>query len=145
MLQRDYFLRILQEFMAAVARFLEKNEGEEQRDKEMEDLYRQYVGDRGVLRHLSLEETLTYADDQWSPDERLDRLGMLAELLYAEGSYKQNPLRQVLLDKAYGLFDYVETHGSEYSLDRRRKMEDIRKEAALTNMAGPLGRTGEQK
>ena len=132
MLQRDYFLRILQEFMAAVARFLEKNEGE-------------YVGDRGVLRHLSLEETLTYADDQWSPDERLDRLGMLAELLYAEGSYKQNPLRQVLLDKAYGLFDYVETHGSEYSLDRRRKMEEIRKEAALTSTVGPLGRTGEQK
>ncbi|WP_314380110.1 hypothetical protein [Segatella buccae] len=145
MLQRDYFLRILQEFMAAVARFLEKNEGEEQRDKEMEDLYRQYVGDRGVLRHLSLEETLTYADDQWSPDERLDRLGMLAELLYAEGSYKQNPLRQVLLDKAYGLFDYVETHGSEYSLDRRRKMEEIRKEAALTSTVGPLGRTGEQE
>ena len=45
MLQRDYFLRIIQEFMAALAKFLEKKEAEEQRDDDLRELYRQYVGD----------------------------------------------------------------------------------------------------
>lgn len=43
MIQQDYFLRIIEEFMAALSKFLEKKEDE--RDGAMKDLYRQYVGD----------------------------------------------------------------------------------------------------
>ena len=44
MLQRDYIMRLIQEFMAAVQKFLEKEEGED-KDLALRDLYKQYVGD----------------------------------------------------------------------------------------------------
>ena len=59
---------------------------------------------------------------------RIDKINMVAELLYAEGSYKVQPLRQMLMEKSYRLFDYVEANGSTFSIDRRQKMEAMRQE-----------------
>ena len=109
MLQRDYFIRLIEEFNAAVSRFLVKKEDDLKRDKELKDL-------------------LKYAGEQWKEDERTDRIGMLAELLYAEASYKGQPLRQMLQEKAYCLFDYVEAHDSTFSIERRQKMDAMRRE-----------------
>lgn len=125
MLQRDYFIRILDEFAVALARFLEKKK-DDRKDSELKELYRQYVGDYDVLRNLSFDELLQYSREQWREEERMDRLDMLAELLYAEGSYKSNPLRDMLLGKAYSLFDYVETNGTTFSLSRQQKMRNIK-------------------
>lgn len=129
MIQRDYFIRIVEEFMAAVARFLEKDEGK-RRDEELQDLYRQYVGSHEVLRNLTVEEAIAYANDQWQADQRVQKLEMLAELWYAEGSYKQQPLRGILLDKAFHLYDYVESHSSDFSLVRKQKLAIIQRMAA---------------
>ena len=71
---------------------------------------------------------MTYAKEQWKEEERIDKINMVAELLYAEGSYKGQPLRQILLEKAYTLFYYVEANGSTFSIDRRQKMEAMRQE-----------------
>ncbi|MEZ7704775.1 hypothetical protein O3680_02940 [Prevotella melaninogenica] len=128
MLQRDYFIRLIEEFNAAISRFLTKKDDELKRDKDLKDLYRQYVGEYDDLRNLSVDELLTYAKEQWKEEERIDKINMVAELLYAEGSYKGQPLRQILLEKAYALFDYVETNGSTFSIDRRQKMEAMRQE-----------------
>lgn len=43
MLQRDYISRLIREFMAALQRYLEKNEAGARR-KTAEDLFRQYFG-----------------------------------------------------------------------------------------------------
>lgn len=126
MLQRDYFIRVLQEFTAALTRFLEKNEGEDKKDKDLIDLWRQYVGDYDTLRNLSFEELITFSNEQWKKDERVDRLEMTAELLYAEASYKEKPLRDILLDKSFKVFDYVDANSSTFSIDRKTKMEQIR-------------------
>ena len=124
MLQRDYFISIIEEFMAALGRFLEKKV-DERTDEDLKELYRQYVGSYDVLRNLSFDEIIKYSKEQWRPEERINRLDMLAELLYAEGSYKTNPLRDMLLNKAYQLFDYVETNGNTFSLRRRQIMREI--------------------
>ena len=124
MLQRDYFIRIIEEFTAALARFLEKKEGE-QRQRYLEDLYRQYVGDYTLLRNFTVDEAFQYALDQWKPEERVDRLEMLAELYFVEGKGKQNPLRDMLLQKAYSLFDYVDGNSQSFSLSRQQKMAEI--------------------
>lgn len=126
MLQRDYFIRVLQEFTAALTRFLEKNEGEDKKDKDLIDLWRQYVGDYDTLRNLSFEELIKFSNEQWKKDERVDRLDMTAELLYAEASYKEKPLRDILLDKSFKVFDYVDANSSTFSIDRKTKMEQIR-------------------
>ena len=128
MLQRDYFIRLIEEFNAAISRFLTKKDDELKRDKDLKDLYRQYVGEYDDLRNLSVDELLTYAREQWKEEERIDKINMVAELLYAEGSYKGQPLRQILLEKAYALFDYVEANDSTFSIDRRQKMEAMRQE-----------------
>ena len=128
MLQRDYFIRLIEEFNAAISRFLTKKDDDLKRDKDLKDLYRQYVGEYDDLRNLSVDELLTYAKDQWDEEERIDKINMVAELLYAEGSYKGQPLRQMLMEKSYRLFDYVEANGSTFSIDRRQKMEAMRQE-----------------
>ena len=128
MLQRDYFIRLIEEFNAAISRFLTKKDDELKRDKDLKDLYRQYVGEYDDLRNLSVDELLTYAKEQWNEEERIDKINMVAELLYAEGSYKGQPLRQMLMEKSYRLFDYVEANGSTFSIDRRQKMEAMRQE-----------------
>ena len=128
MLQRDYFIRLIEEFNAAISRFLTKKDDELKRDKDLKDLYRQYVGEYDDLRNLSVDELLTYAKEQWKEEERIDKINMVAELLYAEGSNKGQPLRQMLMEKSYRLFDYVEANGSTFSIDRRQKMEAMRQE-----------------
>ena len=128
MLQRDYFIRLIEEFNAAISRFLTKKDDDLKRDKDLKDLYRQYVGEYDDLRNLSVDELLTYAKEQWKEEERIDKINMVAELLYAEGSYKVQPLRQMLMSKSYRLFDYVEANGSTFSIDRRQKMEAMRQE-----------------
>ena len=128
MLQRDYFIRLIEEFNAAISRFLTKKDDELKRDKDLKDLYRQYVGEYDDLRNLSVDELLRYAREQWEETERIVKINMIAELLHAEASYKGQPLRQMLLEKAYALFYYVEANGSTFSIDRHQKMEAMRQE-----------------
>ena len=92
MIQKDYYLRMIEEFGRALANFMERRHDAARRDREMADLYRQYVGDYTLVRNLSVEETMVYAHDQWADDERIGRLGMLAELLYAEATYCAVPI-----------------------------------------------------
>lgn len=132
MQQRDYFIRIIEEFMAAVARFLSKSKGQ-RNDDELQDLYRQYVGDYTLLRNMTVEETFVYAREQWTEDRRVEKLEMLAELLYAEATYKQQPLRAMLLEKAIQLYDYVDAKSPVYSIIRQQRMAEIRSVIGKSN------------
>ena len=126
MLERDYFIRVLREFEAAVQAFLEKNEGKE-KDAMLKELYRRYVGKYELLRNMSLDEALTYAQDNWKEEERIERLEMLAELWYDEGDLiGSKPLRDLLLDKAFKLLDYVDQRSDTYSMSRQQKLAHIR-------------------
>jgi len=126
MLQKDYFIRLIEEFAIAIQRFLEKAEGK-RTDEDLKELYREYVGLFQDLRNLSVEEAVEYARRTWEESEQMPRLEMLAELWYVEASYKQQPLKDVLLEKALRLFQYVDRHSTEYSLVRLSKMDEITK------------------
>jgi hypothetical protein len=125
MLQKDYFIRLIEEFAIAIQRFLEKAEGK-RTDEDLKELYREYVGLFQDLRNLSVEEAVEYARRTWEESEQMPRLEMLAELWYAEASYKEHPLKDMLLEKALGLFQYVDRHSTEYSLVRLGKIEQIK-------------------
>ena len=94
----------------------------------MEDLYRQYVGDYTLLRNFTIDEAFHYAKEQWKPEEQVNRLEMLAELYFVEGKQLQNPLRDMLLTKAFALFDFVDGNSPTFSLSRQQKMAEISKE-----------------
>ncbi|SFF87813.1 hypothetical protein [Prevotella sp. KH2C16] len=125
MLQRDYFIRIIEEFAAALQRFLEKDI-DQRTDEDFKELYRQYVGDYSLLRNFSVEEAIDYARQEWEEDQRMQKLEMLAELWYTEGSCKMKPLRDLFLDKAFRLYDYIDAHSKEFSLPRKQKIRDIK-------------------
>jgi hypothetical protein len=124
MLQRDYFLRLIEEFQAALAKFIEKPEGDK-KDMELRELYRQYLGNYDDVRNLSFDELIAYSHEQWKESERMDRLNFAAELLYSEACYKANPLRAILMEKAFKLYTYLDANSGIMSLERRRKMENI--------------------
>ena len=107
-------MRLIEEFAIALTHFLEKKK--EDKDDELKDMYRQYVGDYTLLRNLTVDELITYAFDNWKKSEVLDRLEIVAELLYAEASYKVNPLREILLKKSLMLFDWLDKNNTIYSL-----------------------------
>lgn len=119
MIQQDYFLRLIEEFAVALAKMLKVNL--DKRDDALMDLYRQYVGDYTLVRNLSFEELLDYATKEWNDRERIDRLEMVAELLYAEASYKANPLRDMLYGKAFEVFPMLMPTTAFIPSNERRK------------------------
>lgn len=136
MLQRDYILRLIREFMAALERMLEKKEVADRRE-EIKQLYEQYVGPYALYHNATIDEVLL-ALAGMDEEQRLPRMEMLAELFYAEADTVSNPERDFLLEKAFALFGIIEKEGKTYSLKRRWKMQDIQER--ISN-----GQTGKAK
>lgn len=136
MLQRDYILRLIREFMAALERMLEKKEVADRRE-EIKQLYEQYVGPYALYHNATIDEVLL-ALAGMDEEQRLPRMEMLAELFYAEADTVSNPERDFLLEKAFALFSIIEREGKTYSLKRRWKMQDIQER--ISN-----GQTGKAK
>ncbi len=136
MLQRDYILRLIREFMAALERMLEKKEVADRRE-EIKQLYEQYVGPYALYHNATIDEVLL-ALAGMDEEQRLPRMEMLAELLYVEADTVSNPERDFLLEKAFALFSIIEREGKTYSLKRRWKMQDIQER--ISN-----GQTGKAK
>ena len=123
MLQRDYIQRLIREFMAAIQRLLEKKEVGE-RQEEVRRLFTQYMGDYAFFHTASLDDIMRWFE-KYNEEERLDRIGMLAELYYAEADTMSEPIRSDVLDKAFLLFDFIDRHSRTYSPERLKKMREI--------------------
>ena len=127
MLQRDYIQRLIREFMAALERMLEKKEVEVRREK-IKELYNQYVGPYAFYHIATIDDVMKAMAGIEDPKTRLSKMEMLAELYYHEADLESKPFRDDLLNKAFMLFDYVESHGDTFSIDRRNKMATIKQE-----------------
>ncbi len=125
MIERDYIMRLIREFMAALLRFLEKNEIRRNED-ELISLYNSYVGDSAFYHTASMDDVMD-SFMKWSSEQRIYRIEMLAELYYAEAGIKSGPTRYDLLNRAYFLFDFLDRNSKVYSFERIRKMGDIKK------------------
>lgn len=123
MLQRDYISRLIREFMAALQRYLEKDELTGRR-KAAEDLYRQYLGDYAFYHTAGLDEVMS-SFERYPEEERLSRIEMLAELYYAEADSLTEPLRTRQLGFALSLFGFIDRHSRTFSIDRANKISDI--------------------
>lgn len=124
MLERDYIMALIQEFTAAVSRFLEKKEVTDSREQ-LRKLYDKYVGKYSLYYNATLEGVME-AIQSYDPDQRLTRLDMLAELYRVEADLVSKPDRDFLLGKAYALFDYVDRNGKTLSFERLSKMQAIK-------------------
>lgn len=131
MLQRDYISRLIREFMAALQRYLEKDEITE-RKKAAEDLYRQYLGSYEFYHTSSLDDIMK-SFERYPEEERLSRIEMLAELYYAEADMLSEPIRTSQLNLSLALFDFIDRHDKTFSLDRINKMSDIQRRIGMAN------------
>ncbi len=125
MLRRDYLMRLIEEFAAALALALEKKEFESRREALLR-LYDKYLGGRDRFHHVSLDEVMASVAE-WPEHERLQRTEMLAELYHAESACVAGPERHDLAGKAYALYTLVCRHDRTYSFDRLRKMDELRR------------------
>lgn len=126
MLQRDYIKRLIREFAEALRRMLDQKEVLKRRES-IRQLYEQYLGPYNLYHFATLDEVML-AIQSYQEDEQLERLGMLAELYYAEADTTGDPSeRNFLLEKAFNLFDFIDYHGQVFSLNRQEKMADIQR------------------
>ena len=124
MLQRDYIKRLIREFAEALRRMLD------QRREAIRLLYEQYLGPYNLYHFATIDELMS-AILSFPEDERLERLAMLAELYYAEADTEASVHdREVLLQKAFNLFEYLERESGVYSMERRGKMAELMKQLA---------------
>ena len=126
MLQQDYFIRLIREFFAALARALEKNEVEAQSEA-VHELYRQYLGSYEFFQNATIEEAMDYIQLHYPEEQRIQRSEMLAELYYAEADLRAHPIGETLLTRALPLFEYVDRHSGIFSIMRTQKIDAIRR------------------
>ena len=117
-------MRLIREFMAAIERMIEKKEGTRRR-QEIKKLYVQYFGDYALWRNASVAD-LMQSLAKYPIGERPYRVEMLAELFYNEAPLVSKPDGDMLLEKAYALYDYIDRTGKTYSLMRLKRMDEIK-------------------
>lgn len=139
MVERDYIMRMLQEFFSAIAKVLLRTPGIEPDlshiQKQFNEMYRQFF--RNAAEHyynLTKEEILDeLKQEDYSEQDFFAKLQMLSELLYQDGLIKKSiPEKHPLLEKALYLLEYLDQNSRTFSWDREQKINDIREK--LTNV-----------
>ena len=124
MIRQDYFIRLLKEFAAALQRAMAEKEYDKRREA-IKDLYTQFVGDYQFYHTATIDDVMKEAES-FPENERLLKLEMLAELYFAEADYLSNPFKEVILNKAYSLYLFVDKYSNDYSIDRKHKLDTLK-------------------
>lgn len=124
MLKRDYILRLIREFAEALELVMKKDVSK-QRD-EIRLMYDQYVGPYSLYHICTMDEVMD-SFERFPPEERAERMEMLAELYYAEAGLMAGIGGDELLQRAFALFDFIDRHDKTFSIARRTKMADIQR------------------
>ena len=126
MLQQDYIMRLIREFFAALQRLLEKNEVED-KTKALHEMYEQYLGPYEFYQGASMDEVMQ-SFEKFPEEQRIHRMEMLAELYYVESDMRALPFKDILLQRALPLFEWIDHRSGVYSFDRLHKIDDIKKQ-----------------
>lgn len=125
MLQTDYFMRLIREFMDALQLFIARRKHGDEFMKELMELYKSYLGPYDFYHISDMDEVMN--DFKRFPEEqRLERMEMLARLFYVEAGERVGPVRHVLLERSLMLFSFVDAHSKTYSLEREMKISSLR-------------------
>lgn len=124
MIRQDYFIRLVKEFAAALQRAMAKKDYEKRREA-IKDLYTQFIGDYQFYHTATIDEVMKELEST-PENERLLKLEMLAELYFAEADYLSNPFKEVILNKAYSLYLFVDKYSNDYSIDRKHKLDTLK-------------------
>ena len=124
MIQQDYIMRIIREFMEALQLYVSRQKDVKKKQEKILELYDSYVGDH-VFYHTATMDDVMDSFTRWPVEERLYRMEMLAELYYAETEVKTGPMRELLLERAMQMFVFIDRNSRTFSFDRQSKISRI--------------------
>ena len=121
MLQRDYIMRLVRQFIEALEKLVEEKKKEDGPEFQLkiQSIYRAYEQDA--------EYILTDLSQDYEGQEFLTRIDMLSELLYQDALLKEPDEKKYLLAKALYLKEYLDSHSDTFSFERRNKINEIKK------------------
>lgn len=130
MLQRDYIMRLLQDFMEALEKLVEergKHDGPELQ-LQLQSIYRAYFNHPHTFYYnQDAEYILNDLGQNYGGEELLTRIEMLSELLYQDALLKEPEEQKYLLRKSLYLLIYLDEHSDTFSFERRGKISEIEK------------------
>lgn len=130
MLQRDYTMRLLQDFVEALEKLVEergKHDGPELQ-LQLQSIYRAYFNHPHTFYYnQDAEYILNDLGQNYGGEELLTRIEMLSELLYQDALLKEPEEQNYLLRKSLYLLIYLDEHSDTFSFERRGKISEIEK------------------
>lgn len=130
MLQRDYIMRLLQDFVEALEKLVEerdKHDGPELQ-LQLQSIYRAYFNHPHTFYYnQDAEYILNDLGQNYGGEELLTRIEMLSELLYQDALPKEPEEQNYLLRKSLYLLIYLDEHSDTFSFERRGKISEIEK------------------
>lgn len=136
MIERDYILRILQQFFELLERLIHNKakQGTGQTQTTLDTLYGSFLGRPAEFyKENSLDEII----QSFGETDHLPKIEMLSELLYQDALLKEEgEARRTILGKSLSLFEYLDAHSTTYSVSRQQKINEVRREMAGHPMLG---------
>ena len=130
MLQRDYIMRLVRQFIEALEKLVEEKKKEDGPEFQLkiQSIYRAYFNHRHHFYYeQDAEYILTDLSQDYEGQEFLTRIDMLSELLYQDALLKEPDEKKYLLAKALYLKEYLDSHSDTFSFQRRNKINEIKK------------------
>lgn len=131
MLERDYIKRLIRQFFDSLEKLIEKKEylPQENIQLEFEGMYRTYfLKPKEFFCIQDSEYILMYLCQTFEKHELLDRVEILAELLYQDALIQSsNDEQKELLGKSLYLLEYLDLHSDTFSFERKGKIAGIKK------------------
>jgi Hemolysins and related proteins containing CBS domains len=130
MLQRDYIMRLLQQFFEALEKLVEERDKKDgpELQLQLQSIYRAYFNHPSTFYYdQDAEYILNEMGQNYGGEELLTRIDMLSELLYQDALLKESEEQKYLLRKSLFLLNYLDTHSDTFSFERRGKIGEIEK------------------
>ncbi len=121
MIEKDYILRKIQRFFEVLFWFLSKEKDKENMRKGIKEIYITFLSrDRGFFIYKNTDELITYLSKQKTAHQDIE---ILANLFYRDGQLNNS---KELLEKSIQLFEYIQKNDNTFSIDRTRKINEIK-------------------
>ncbi len=144
MLRRDYILKLINDVFAAITKLLEKETDIAERQRQLEALYSIFGQDKDFFRQASEDEIISQValsaaesanceTTEVSKDEMCSRLELVAYLLYADfkTSNLSFSLKKDVALRSLALYERVSESSADFSLERIRKIDELKKFLSL--------------
>ena len=130
MLQRDYIMRLLQQFFETLEKLVEERDKKNgpELQLQLQSIYRAYFNHPPTFYYdQDAEYILNEMGQNYGGEELLTRINMLSELLHQDALLKEPEEQKYLLRKSLFLLKYLDEHSNTFSFERKGKIEEIEK------------------